>query len=422
MSDALQFEITHKLPATLARAGLITTPHGTIQTPAFIVGGTKATIKALTPEQVHAVGGQAVLANAYHLLLQPGAEVIKQAGGLSSFMHWDGPTFSDSGGFQVFSLGMAYKKGIDSTSHSSKGDASQAMHSAGQLAKVSDEGVTFRSHLDGSSLTMTPESSMELQHAIGADIHMAFDELTSPLAERDYIETAMNRTHLWAERSLTRHQQLNEAHLQAGENVQALYGVVQGAREEDLRRTSAAFLGSRDFDGYGIGGTFEPAELPSVLTWITTTLPETKPRHLLGMGSQPMDLFLGIEYGVDTFDCVAPTRQARTGAIYTYDGRINIKNAQYKTDFAPLDSECRCYTCQNYTRAYVSHLLRADEMLGATLGSIHNEYFVVQTVEAIRKSIIDGSFFTYKKTFLGRYFANNPAMLALVEAADHGSP
>jgi queuine tRNA-ribosyltransferase len=246
---------------------------------------------------------------------------------------------------------------------------------------------------------------------------MAFDELTSPLAERSYIEIAMKRTHLWADRCLVRHQALNKEHIIKGEALQALFAVVQGAREENLRKTSARYLGERDFDGYGIGGTFEPAELPDVLTWVNTTLPDEKPRHLLGMGSQPMDLFLGVEYGVDTFDCVAPTRQARNGAIYTYDGRINIKNASYKTDFSALDSDCQCYSCLHYTKAYISHLFRADEILGAILASIHNEYFVVSTVAAIRDSVIDGSFFRLKQSFLSRYFNNNPAMLQLLKTA-----
>jgi queuine tRNA-ribosyltransferase len=414
MAASLSFDITHRVHGTLARAGVIHTPHGDIQTPAFIVGGTKATVKALTPEQILEYGGQAILANTYHLMLQPGAETIAKAGGITSFMHWAGPTYTDSGGFQVFSLGMAYKKGIDATSHSVKGDAAQAVHSTTQLAKVTDQGVSFRSHLDGSKQSMTPESSMELQHQIGADIHMAFDELTSPLAERSYIEIAMNRTHAWAERCLSKHQELNVEHQERGENLQALFAVVQGAREQELRKASAKFLGSRDFDGYGIGGIFEPAEIPDVLTWVCTTLPDTKPRHLLGMGSQPMDLFLGVQYGIDTFDCVAPTRQARNGALYTYDGRINITNAAFKTDFAPLDTDCRCYTCKHYTKAYLNHLFKANEILGATLASIHNECFVVTTVDRIRQSIIDNSFFAYKQEFLARYYKNNKTLLTLL--------
>lgn len=406
---AFTFTVTHTLPGTLGRAGEISTPHGVIKTPAFIVGATKATVKALTPDQVDAVGGQAVLANTYHLMLQPGAKTIHEAGGLGVFMHWDKPTFTDSGGFQVFSLGMAYKKGIDATSHSEKGDEMLAAHSKGQLAQVTDEGVTFRSHLDGSKHTMTPEISMELQHAVGADIHMAFDELTSPLAGRTYIKRAMDRTHAWAERCLARHQALNVDHEQKGERLQALYGVAQGAREEDFRRESARFLGERDFDGYGIGGVFEPAEIPDVVRWVNETLPVNKPRHLLGMGAQPADLFLGVEHGIDTFDCVAPTRQARNGALYTHTGRINIKNAQYQQDFTPIDGMCDCYTCHNFTKAYINHLFKADEILGATLASIHNERFVVSTVAAIRQSVIDGTFFDLKRSFLNRYYGTEPA-------------
>ncbi|MEI6228583.1 MAG: tRNA guanosine(34) transglycosylase Tgt [Candidatus Saccharibacteria bacterium] len=413
MKKALDFEITKRLDGTLARTGVIKTPHGDIKTPAFIVGGTKATVKTLTVEQVLALGGQSVLANTYHLMLRPGADVIAAAGGIHKFMNWQGPTFTDSGGFQIFSLGMAYGKGIDATSHSTKGDVDLAKHSSTQLAKVTDEGASFKSHLDGSSLSMTPESSMELQHQIGADVHMSFDELTAPLAGRDYIKQAMDRTHLWAERSLARHKQLNDEHIAKGENLQALYGIVQGAREQDLRIESAKFLGGRDFDGYGIGGVFEPEEISETVRWVNEVLPENKPRHLLGMGAQPADLFMGVQYGIDTFDCVAPTRQARNGALFTYDGRINITNNKYQQDFTPIDSECDCYTCQNYTRAYVNHLFRADEVLGLTLASIHNERFVVRTVDLIRDSIGDGSFFDYKKRFLERYYGVEGARVFL---------
>lgn len=415
MNGPLHFEIIKRLPNSLARAGIIHTPHGDITTPAFIVGGTKAVVKALTTEQVSDAGGQAILANTYHLMLQPGGDVLHQAGGLHTFMHWDGPTFTDSGGFQVFSLGMAYKKGIDATSHSIKGDASQATHSPLQLATVTDHGVSFRSHLDGRTLTMTPESSMELQHQIGADIHVAFDELTSPLAKRSYIETAVQRTLAWADRCLARHQALNDEHAKNHEPLQALYAVVQGSREKDLRIACSSYLGERAFDGYGIGGTFEPGELSDVLTWINTTLPELKPRHLLGMGSQPMDLFLGVQYGVDTFDCVAPTRQARNGSLYTHDGRININNVRFKTDFGKLDDACGCYTCQNYSPAYLHHLFHAGERLAATLASIHNEYFVIHTVDEIRSSLLDDSFFELKNRFLSRYFAGDDAMLRLLD-------
>lgn len=404
MKKALEFIISKKLEGTLARTGVIETPHGKIKTPAFIVGGTQATVKTLNPEQVIELGGQAVLVNAYHLMLRPGAELLASAGGVHNFMNYKSPIFSDSGGFQAFSLGMAYKKGIDATSHSVKGDSSQAVNSNNQLSKVTDSGIHFKSHLDGSNLFMTPENSMENQHLIGADIHMCFDELTSPLAKRDYIKKAMDRTHAWAERCLICHNKLNDEHLSKNEKLQALYGVVQGAREEDFRKESASFLGQRDFDGYGIGGVFEPEEIPNTVRWINEILPENKPRHLLGMGAQPADLFLGVQYGIDTFDCVAPTRQARNGALFTLDGRINIKNGGYKNDFSPIDKECDCYACKNFTKAYVHHLLRANEVLGLTLASIHNERFVVRTVDRIRESIENGNFFEFKRDFLMRYY------------------
>lgn len=413
MKEALKFTINKKINGTLARAGLIETPNGVIKTPAFIVGGTNATVKTLNPDQVAELGGQSVLANAYHLMLRPGADLIYIAGGIHKFMNWNNPIFTDSGGFQVFSLGMAYKKGIDATSHSQRGDSSKAVNSRLQLTKVTDDGVYFRSHIDGSRLFMTPEDSMELQHKIGADIHMCFDELTSPLAKREVIKKAMDRTHAWADRCLSRHCDLNNTHLSKGEKQQALYGVVQGAREEDLRKESALFLGDRNFDGYGIGGVFEPEEISQTVRWINEVLPENKPRHLLGMGAQPADLFLGVQYGIDTFDCVAPTRQARNGALFTYDGRINIKNTKYVGDFGPIDADCDCYTCKNFTCAYINHLLKAGEVLGLTLASIHNERFVVRTVDCIRESIENDTFFEYKKEFLERYYGQDKAAVFL---------
>lgn len=403
-NKALTFTVVKELDGTLARVGIITTPHGTIETPTFIVGGTNATVKTMTPEQVAEIGGQSVLANTYHLMLRPGAEVVSAAGGIHKFMNWNKPTFTDSGGFQVFSLGMAYCKGIDATSHHEKGDVSNAKHSSSQLAKITDDGVHFKSHISGKKLFLNPEISMELQHLIGADIHVSFDELTSPLAGRQYIKRAMDRTHAWADRSLKRHQELNEIHSSKGENLQALYGVVQGAHEEDFRKESATYLAARDFDGYGIGGCFIPDEVPQVVKWVNEILPKNKPRHLLGMGAQPADLFLGVQYGVDTFDCVAPTRQARNGALFTLDGRINIRNGSYTHDFMPIDSECDCYSCRNFTKGYIHHLFRANEILGLTLASIHNERFVVRTVDNIRESIKNGNFFDYKKEFLERYY------------------
>jgi queuine tRNA-ribosyltransferase len=407
MQRAIEFKIEKELPGTFARAGVIKTAHGSIKTPAFIIGGTKATVKALTPGQIKDLSGQAVLANTYHLMLRPGSEIIQKAGGLAKFMGWDGPTFTDSGGYQVFSLGVAYKKGIDKVAHSKRGDALLARNSNRQLAKVTDVGVSFKSHIDGRKVYMSPESSMELQHQIGADIHFAFDEPSAPLSKRSYIEESLERTHNWAERCLDRHNELNEQHIKSGEYVQALFGIVQGARHQDLRKQSAKFLAKLDFDGYGIGGVFEPEEISQTVRWVCEGLPKNKPRHLLGMGSGPADLFLGVEYGIDTFDCVAPTRQARNGAIYTKNGRINIKNAAYMQDYKPIESDCGCYTCQNFSKAYMSHLFRADEILGATLASIHNEHFVVSMVDRIRLSIINKTFFEFKKAFLSRYYGDD---------------
>lgn len=403
MTKDYGFTVTHTIPGTLARAGVLHTPHGDIQTPVFTVGGTQATVKTLTPDMVRDIGGQAVLANTYHLMLRPGAPLIERAGGLAKFMNWNGPTLTDSGGFQVFSLGVAYKKGIDAVAHSDKGQESLATSHAAQLAKVDNDGVTFRSHLDGTKLRMTPESSMELQWQIGADIHFAFDECTAPLASRDYIEQAMRRTHAWAERCVIEHRKQWAEHQKQNRPYQALWGVVQGARHEDLRRESAKFMANLDVDGYGIGGVFEPGEIAETVRWVVEELPDDKPRHLLGMGNQVTDLFLGVEYGIDTFDCIAFTRQARNGSIYTARGRINIQNKKFRGDFDPIEKDCQCYTCQNFTRAYVHHLLKAQEILGLTLASIHNEYFVVHLVDRIRESVIDGSFLQFKQDYLATY-------------------
>lgn len=397
------FKITSKLAGTLARAGEISTPHGKILTPAFIAGGTNATVKALTNDQLLSIGAQAVLANTYHLMLRPGGDLIKKAGGISKFMNWDGPTYTDSGGYQVFSLGVAYKKGIDKVTHSTRGDAKLATHNKTQLAVVDSEGVNFRSHIDGSSLRMTPESSMDLQWKIGADIHFCLDECTAPLATYDYVLEAMNRTHDWAKKCAVEHNIQAQIYQKNGLPYQALYGVVQGGRHEELRRKSANYMKDLNFDGFGIGGVFEPQEIPSTVRWICEELPEDKPRHLLGMGNQISDLFLGIEYGIDTFDCIAFTRQARNGNIYTKKGRINITNLKYKTDFNPIEKDCQCYTCKNHSVAYINHLLKAKEILGLTLASIHNEFFVIDIVEQIRQSILDNTFFELKKKTLKYY-------------------
>ena len=397
MKQALKFEIVQRM-AGLARVGKIETPRGVIETPAFIVAGTKAAVKALTVNDVENLGGQAILANTYHLLLQPGVDLIAAAGGLAKFMSWHRPTFTDSGGFQIFSLGQAFDQGLKNT-------VAAANKSCKNNVKISDEGVCFRSHINGDLLEMTPEISMIAQHKIGADIHMAFDQLVSPSSSSVEIKTALERTHVWADRCLVKHRELNQQHLAASEPLQALFGIVQGAHDEDLRRRSAKFMAARDFDGFGIGGVFVPEEIPKYVSLVNHILPESKPRHLLGMGAQPLDIFLGVENGIDTFDCVAPTRQARNGALYTHGGRLNILNRQFKDDFAPIDSKCTCPVCQKYSRSYLHHLFKADEILAAMLASLHNEYFVVNLTKRIRQALLDDNFAEFKTTWLSEYYA-----------------
>ena len=411
----LNFKIEKELNNELGRAGVLTTPHGVIKTPAFVTVGTKATVKALTSEQVKDLGAQVVLANTYHLYLQPGDKLLKQAGGLHKFMNWNGPTMTDSGGFQVFSLGEAFGNSVTKISQQSKSlstclpvgkapTTNDSVDNSGRLMEIDDEGVNFRSHIDGSQHRFTPEKSIEIQHNIGADIIFAFDECTSPQASYEYQKEAMERTHQWARRSLIHHNHL-EAKLPSGKNRQVLFGIVQGGRFEDLRKESAKIISQMDFDGFGIGGSFKKEDMDTAVGWVNQILPKGKPRHLLGIG-EPEDLFGGIQNGVDLFDCVAPTRMARNGTLYTVDGRININNAKFKNDFSPIDKTCQCYTCQNYSRAYLSHLFRAKEMLAGTLASTHNLYFITNLVERIRQSILDGNFLEFKKEFLKQYYKN----------------
>lgn len=370
----LSFEITKK--DGLMRTGVIKTAHGEIKTPAFIGAATRATVKALTMSEMRALGSQAILANTYHLVLTPGAELIEKAGGLAEFSGWHGPTFTDSGGFQIFSL---------------------------PDVKISEEGAKFKSHINGDKLEMTPESSMRAQWQIGADIHMAFDQLIKSDNFND-TRDAMNRTHAWLERCVKEHQKFQQLADENGEYTQSLFAVVQGGTFNDLRAESAKFAARQDVDGFGIGGVFTADGMAEMLQTVNSILPENKPRHLLGMGQEPIDLFVGVENGCDTFDCVAPTRMARNGSLYTMDGRINIKNAKYKDDFTSLMPECDCELCQNYTRAYLHHLFRTDEITAKVLASIHNEHFVVTVVDKIRQSIIDGNFAEYKTQFLARYY------------------
>ena len=398
------FEISHAVESGLARVGTITTPHGVVNTPAFIPVGTKATVKTVLPEAMEDLGAQALLANAYHLYLQPGPDVLDEAGGLGSFMNWNKPTFTDSGGFQVLSLGVGFKKVLAMDAQTFRSDQVIAKNKE-RLAHVDDEGVTFKSHLDGSMHRFTAEISMQIQHKLGADIMFAFDECTTLHNTRPYQELAMSRTYDWAIRCLDEHKRLTES--RATKPYQALFGVIQGAQYEDLRKKAASDLGSMsssgiEFDGFGIGGALDKDSLGTIVGWVNSTLPQEKPKHLLGIGA-PEDLFVGVENGVDTFDCVLASRIARTSAVYTMEGRFNVSNQPYIRDFNPIDAECDCYTCTHYTRAYLCHLFRGKEMIAGTLATIHNERFIVRLVDQMREALIDGTFQDMKKDFMGRY-------------------
>jgi queuine tRNA-ribosyltransferase len=397
MANPISFEIIKRQAGTLGRAGVIHTPHGAIETPAFVVVGTKGTVKSLKPEDMRDyIGNQVALANTYHLFLQPGDDVIKAAGGLHKFSNWQLPTMTDSGGFQVFSLGAAFGKGVTKFAQGevTQNEEKQSLNvyskkvaeAHGKLCVIDEEGVTFTSHHDGSLHRFTAERSIDIQHNIGADIIVAFDECTSPTADKGYQQEAMERTHRWAKRSVMAHKQNYEALKKQG-----LYGVVQGGRHLDLRAESARVLSAMDFDGFGIGGSFTKADLGEAVRVVNEILPEDKPRHLLGIG-EPEDIIEGVSLGCDTFDCVAPTRIARTGTIYerTHAGhrRTNLLNTKYQRDFSKPDESCDCYVCTHYTKAYLAHLFRAGEMLGPHLASIHNLYYIVQFTKRLREQIL----------------------------------
>ncbi|OMH32264.1 tRNA guanosine(34) transglycosylase Tgt [Tersicoccus sp. Bi-70] len=415
--DDFSFRVTARLNETTSsagagRAGVIDTPHGPIRTPAFIPVGTQAAVKAVLPEAIAELGGQAVLANAYHLYLQPGADIVDEAGGLGRFMNWPGPTFTDSGGFQVMSLGSGFKKVISMDLPAGDQGVDDAVAPGKErLADVDEDGVWFRSHLNGDRHRFTPEVSMGIQHQLGADIMFAFDELTTLMNSRGYQEESLERTRRWAQRCLDEHARLTTE--RTGRPYQALFGVIQGAQYEDLRRKACTDLAEmraataggdgHGFDGYGIGGALEKENLGTIVGWCAQELPEDRPRHLLGI-SEPDDVFTAIENGADTFDCVSPTRVARTSAVYTRDGRINLAGARYKRQFTPIDETCDCYTCAHYTVAYLRHLFKAKEMNASTLASIHNERFVVRMVDDARRALEDGSFLDLKTEVLGRYY------------------
>ncbi|MDR0425087.1 MAG: tRNA guanosine(34) transglycosylase Tgt [Clostridiales Family XIII bacterium] len=367
---AVTYELLKTDGGTRARRGRLETPHGAIETPAFMPVGTAATVKAMLPEQVADAGAEIILSNTYHLYLRPGAGIVEGAGGLHAFMNWNRPILTDSGGFQVFSLGA--------------------------LRKITEEGVAFRSHIDGSYHMMTPEKCMDIQNALGADIIMAFDECTPYPAERGYVKDSLERTSRWLKRCKERHRDIGR---------QSLFGIMQGGVYPDLRVQSAREIVELDLPGYAIGGLSvgEPKPLMyEILDACVDCLPAGKPRYLMGVGS-PDCLFEGVERGIDMFDCVLPTRVARNGAALTSQGSINIKNARFERDFTALDPECGCYTCRNYSRAYLRHLFKSDEILSSILLTIHNITFLLNIMKNMRAAIEQDRFQAYKKEFFGKY-------------------
>ena len=367
---AVTYELIKTDSRTKARRGRVTTPHGVIETPVFMPVGTAATVKAMRPEEIKEMGAEIVLSNTYHLYLRPGHEVVKAAGGLHKFMNWDRPILTDSGGFQVLSLGA--------------------------MRKIREEGVEFRSHIDGSRHMLSPEKSMEIQNALVSDIIMAFDECAPYPADRKYVKDSLERTTRWLKRCKEYHKDTER---------QSLFGIMQGGMYKDLRRESAEQIVELDLPGYAIGGLSvgEPKEIMyDVMDECVDYLPKEKPRYLMGVGS-PDCLFEGVERGIDMFDCVLPTRIARHGMAMTSQGRVNIKNARYERDFTPLDPECDCYTCRNYSKAYLRHLFKADEILSSMLMTNHNLHFLVKTMQNIRKSIEEDRFLEYKKEFYDSY-------------------
>lgn len=366
---AIRFELEHVSADSGARAGTIHTPHGSIKTPVFMPVGTKATVKTMTPEELEGIGAQIILGNTYHLYLRPGQEVMRAAGGLHKFMNWSKPILTDSGGFQVFSL-------TDNR-------------------KIDEEGVTFRSHIDGSEHFISPEKSIEIQKDLGSDIMMAFDECVSYPADYDYTKSSMERTIRWLDRCIE----------EATNEDQGLFGIVQGGFYEDLREISAKETVARDLPGYAIGGISvgEPKdEFVRILKHTTPFLPEDKPRYNMGIGT-PDYLFESVQYGIDMADCVLPTRVARNGLGMTSSGKVNIRNAKYRLDFSPLDEECDCYCCKNYTKAYLRHLFSVNEILGSRLITIHNLYFLTRMMEDMREAIFADRFLAYKEEFLNKY-------------------
>ncbi len=369
--SAIKYELEHVCKQTGARAATIHTPHGTIQTPVFMPVGTLATVKTLSQEDLETLDAKIILGNTYHLWLQPGMEVMEQAGGLHKFMNWNRSILTDSGGFQVFSLG--------------------------KTRKIKEEGVYFKHFKNGSNLFLSPEKSIQIQNTIGSDIMMSFDECPPYPATHEYMKDSLERTLRWAERGLKAHQ---------NPNTQALFGIVQGGSFKDLRKYSAEQLVSMDFPGYSIGGVSvgEPKdEMLKAIEYAIPYLPNEKPRYLMGVGSPDL-LLEGVLRGIDMFDCVLPTRIARHGTAMTSNGKVIIKGAKYEKDFGPLDENCTCYTCRTHSRAYLRHLYKANESLGARLVSLHNIHFLLDLMRQMRKAIFEDRFGTFKQEFLERYY------------------
>jgi queuine tRNA-ribosyltransferase len=367
---AVKYELIKTCAQTGARLGRLHTPHGVIDTPTFMPVGTQASVKGMSPEELKALGAEIILSNTYHLFLRPGHELVKEAGGLHKFMNWDRPILTDSGGFQVFSLS--------------------------EMRKINEQGVEFRSHINGDKLSLTPESATHVQNALGADIIMAFDECPPYPAEYEYVKQSTERTSRWAERCL-------KAHGRPGD--QALFGIVQGGMHKDLRKQSALDLTSLDFPGYAMGGLSVGEPKPLMYEMLEETihiLPSDKPRYLMGVGS-PDALLDGSIRGVDMFDCVLPTRIARNGTLMTSQGRLVVRNAKYTNDFGPLDPECTCYACKNYSRAYIRHLIKADEMFGLRLTTIHNLHFLVHLMAQVREAIREDRLGTFRDQFFEKY-------------------
>jgi queuine tRNA-ribosyltransferase len=374
---AIKFELHAHDASSAARLGSLLTPHGAVPTPLFAPVGTQATVKTLSPRDLRELGAGLILANTYHLFLRPGAELVAQMGGLHSFMGWDAPILTDSGGYQVFSLA--------------------------HMRKVDADGVTFRSHIDGSVQRFTPESVIDTEEKLGADIIMVLDECPDPL-NRAYNEQALERTHAWAARCQAAHRRPD----------QALFGIVQGGVFPDLRRESARYLGGLDFPGYAVGGLAvgETKEQMSATLGLTCPLlPAGKPRYLMGVGA-PEDILEAVSYGIDMFDCVLPTRLARNGGLLTRFGRLNIRNAQFANSTAPVEAECTCYTCRHFTLAYLRHLFKAGEILGLHLATVHNVHFMLHLMEQIRAALAAGAFLAFKEAFLADYRLSDQAARA----------